>query len=78
MKGHDAIPDVEPTHHPAGWRHDPATFVIVLWLEPRGDEWEPEWRWRVREVGDDGEASFRRVADVLAYIAERSGTSGPG
>ncbi|HMM40674.1 MAG TPA: hypothetical protein PKA95_02095 [Thermomicrobiales bacterium] len=52
-------------------------FVIVLWLEPRGMAEEPEWRWRVREVRGGGEASFRRVADVLAYIAARSGTSGP-
>lgn len=59
-------------------RHvEPMTFVIVLWLEPRGETREPEWRWRVREVRGGGEASFRHVADVLAYVAARSGTPGP-
>ena len=78
MKGHDAIPDLEPAYDdPASWRSDSVAFVIVLWLEPRGMAEEPEWRWRVREVRGGGEASFRRVADVLAYIAARSGTSGP-
>lgn len=78
MKGHDAIPELEPVHDdPASWRPDPMAFVIVVWQEPRDAAREPEWRWRVREVRGGDEASFRRVADVLAYIAARSGTSGP-
>jgi len=78
VKGHDAIPGIEPAHDgPASQHAESVTFVIVLWLEPRGESLEPEWRWRVREVRDGGEASFRHVADVLAYVAERSGASGP-
>jgi len=78
VKARDAIPDARPAHGDhASSRHDPVTFVIVLWLEPRDEMREPEWRWRVREVRDGEEASFRRLDDVLAYIAARSGTAGP-
>lgn len=67
------------TGRPEGTGGSPgaAAFVIALWLEPNGTAMEPEWRWRVRDVQSGVEAHFRRVADVLAYVAARSGMSGP-
>ena len=73
----DILGAARASREPRGLGHDPVTFVIVLWLEPRDEMREPEWRWRVREVRDGEEASFRRLDDVLAYIAARSGTAGP-
>ncbi len=85
MKGDDATtqPGGSGREH-AAWvpegaeeSTDPVAFVIVLWLEPNGPAEEPEWRWRVRDVRSGVEARFRRVADVLEYVAARSGVSGP-
>ncbi len=53
------------------------TFVIVLALEAHGVAVEPEWRWRVRSVQTGEEARFRKVADVLAYVAVQAGVPAP-
>lgn len=67
----------------AGGRHPPpdgpggVSFVILLWLEPSEGAAEPEWRWRVRQAQTGEEACFRRLCDVLAYVASRSATPAP-
>jgi hypothetical protein len=58
-------------------RAEPVSFVLTVWLEPQATESEPEWRWRVRRVRGDRVAYFRRVANVLEFIAEESGLPGP-
>lgn len=45
---------------------------MTVWLEPRASDAEPEWRWRVSHVQTGKEAHFRRVADVLEFIATQS------
>ena len=55
----------------------PVSFLITVWLEPQQVEAEPEWRWRVRPSQADQVTYFRRVADVLAFIASESGSTGP-
>ncbi|HEU5421951.1 MAG TPA: hypothetical protein VFU72_00275 [Nitrolancea sp.] len=86
MKGGDATTAAEsvsrekaprPSERAADDAH-PTVFVITLWLEQGGAAAKPEWRWRVREVRSGEEALFRRVSDVLAYVAARSGGPGPG
>lgn len=67
--------DGGPARHGAGG--DAVTFVIVLRLEPAGKGSEPEWRWSVRSVETGATGHFRRIADVLAYIAAMSGNAGP-
>jgi len=56
------------------------SFVLTLWREPRqgaAGQADPEWRWRVRCVQTGTEAYFRRVGDLLAYVAEQSGLPPP-
>lgn len=52
-------------------------FVIVLVLETSRERSEPEWRWGVRSVATGDEAHFRRVADVLAYVAMKADAPTP-
>ncbi len=52
-------------------------FVIVLTLEPGNVGTVPEWRWRVRSVQTGEERHFRRIADVLAYVAATSAVGAP-
>ena len=54
-----------------------ASFVIVLWLERREVEAEPEWRWRVTHVQSGQQAYFTKLADVLAYVGTRAEVSPP-
>ena len=56
---------------------EPISFVMTVWLESREVESEPEWRWRVRRIQTDEIVYFRRVADVVSYIASESGLAGP-
>lgn len=56
---------------------EPASFVMLLWLEPRDRTAEPEWRWRVKRVQTGEQAHFRRLADVLAYVARQAGAPAP-
>ncbi len=53
------------------------SFVLTLWVEPREVEADPEWRWKVRHVQTDQQAYFRRVADVLEFVASESGLPVP-
>lgn len=53
------------------------SFVMTLWLEPREVKAEPEWRWRVSHVQTGEQAYFRRLTDMLAFVASRSGVPGP-
>lgn len=53
------------------------SFVIALWLEPREQPGEPEWRWRVVEVKTGKEAYFNRIKDLLAYVSHIAGVSPP-
>lgn len=50
---------------------------MTLWLEPRETVAEPEWRWRVRHVQTGEQTHFRRLGDVLAFVADRSGMPSP-
>ena len=56
---------------------EPNSFVMTVWLESREVEAEPEWRWRVRRTQADKIVYFRRVADVVSFIASESGLPGP-
>ncbi|HXE71354.1 MAG TPA: hypothetical protein VNO81_01740 [Candidatus Nitrosotenuis sp.] len=50
--------------------------MLILWQVPcQGDE--AEWRWRVRCLRSGRERCFRRLGDVLAFLAEESGCSPP-
>ncbi len=49
-----------------------ASFVMTLWLEPTVDSENPEWRWRVLDVGACEERYFRKLSAVLAYVSQRS------
>jgi hypothetical protein len=51
--------------------------VITVWLEPREAEASPEWRWRVVHAQTGEEASFTRLAEVLAFITTQSGIPAP-
>ncbi len=53
------------------------SFVMTVWLEPQDVEAAPEWRWRVLRIGTNDVAYFRRVADVLTFIADDSGLPCP-
>jgi len=48
------------------------SFVISLWLEPTDEATRPEWRWRITGGQDGEQRYFRRVADLLAYVSERT------
>lgn len=48
------------------------SFVITLWLEPTEEATTPEWRWRVTEGQNGEQRYFRRVADLLSYVSERT------
>lgn len=54
-----------------------ASFVMTVWLEPREGDGDPEWRWRVSHAQTGEEAHFRRLADVLTFIATQSGRTPP-
>jgi hypothetical protein len=66
--GHQLGPDRNP---------ETVSFVMTVWLEPRSVEAEPEWRWRVQRVQSNEISYFRRVDDVLSFIAKDSGLPGP-
>lgn len=53
------------------------SFIIALWLEPREQQGEPNWRWRVTEVNTGEKVYFHRIDDLLAYVSEKSGVSPP-
>ena len=55
----------------------PVSFVLTLWVEPREVKADPEWRWKVRHIQTDQQASFTHIADVLAFIASRSELPAP-
>ncbi len=63
---------------PGGKATKSVSFVIVLWLEPREVQAEPEWRWRVNHVQSGDQALFKRLDDVLAYVATKAEVSPPG
>ncbi len=48
-----------------------------LWLEPRQVEADPEWRWRVCHVQTVEQAYFRRLTDVVYFVASQSWLTGP-
>lgn len=54
-----------------------SSFVMRLWLEAtvRGC---PEWRWHVQHVQSGEQRYFRRLDDVLEFVAERAGVPPPG
>lgn len=62
---------------PIGERAGRVSFVMTLWLEPQETAAEPEWRWRVRHVQTGEQSYFRRLGDVLAFVASRSGIPSP-
>ncbi len=53
------------------------SFVVVLWLESRHTGQDAEWRWRVRCVQTGDEKCFRRVGDVLTFVADEAGAPPP-
>jgi len=53
------------------------SFVVVLWLESGQPGEDAEWRWRVRCVQSGDEKCFRRLQDMLAFVAGQAGTSPP-
>lgn len=80
MKEHSARKEAQsdPSAESAqGSRSSGASFVMTVWLEPREGEGDPEWRWRVSHAQTREEAHFRRLADVLAFIATQSGQAPP-
>lgn len=50
---------------------------MTVWLEPSADNGDPEWRWRVSHAQTGEEAHFRRLTDVLTFIAAQSGFPPP-
>lgn len=60
-----------------GERVGEVSFVMTLWLEPQETVAQPEWRWRVRHVQTGEQTHFRRLGDVLAFVADRSGMPSP-
>ncbi len=54
------------------------SFVLRLWLEPRGGPGAPEWRWHIHHVQSGEEAHFHRLEDVAQYIQAKSGVPFPG
>lgn len=53
------------------------SFVMTVWLEAGGVEAEPEWRWRVTHVQTGKQSYFRRLNDVMNFIAGESGVPSP-
>ena len=49
-------------------RTDSSSFVLTLWLEP-AEASSPDWRWKVHHVQTGEEKFFKRLADVLDFVA---------
>ncbi len=54
-----------------------ASFVIRLWLEPRENPGDPQWRWHVQQVQTGEQVYFHRLGDVLRYVELKSGQPSP-
>lgn len=61
----------------AGSQSETVSFVMRLWLEG-GRQESGQWRWHVHHVQSGEERYFRKLADVLAFVAEKAGVAGPG
>jgi len=80
MKGHSEKKEAAEVQGGGGVtdrRASTVSFVMTLWLEPQEVKAEPEWRWRVCHVQTGEQTHFRRLGDVLAFVASRSGVPGP-
>lgn len=80
MKDERGISGDKPEMGEAAWGQTTghtATLVIVLTLEEGSAAGESQWQWRVRSVETGAEAHFRRVADMLAFVAAVSGQAAP-
>lgn len=60
----------------SGALKESVSFVVRLWVESPG-EGAPEWRWHLTHVQSGEQRNFRRLADLLEYVAQRSGVAPP-
>lgn len=72
-----ATEEFDPHPHRADPGRTVASFVITLWLEPSKGTAGSEWRWRVTEGQGGTTRYFRKLADLLSYVSERTDAPPP-